>query len=117
MKQDLDSIIDEICLKEDDFKLKNKTIRGVNYKCFDSKILNLNDYFKLSLKFPNNEMLIFEDERYTYEHSFAQSSAFANALVKNFGNPYFITSFFGSFCKQLKFPLSTCHFLINSFKV
>ena len=61
MKQDLDSIIDEICLKEDDFKLKNKTIRGVNYKCFDSKILNLNDYFKLSLKFPNNEMLIFED--------------------------------------------------------
>ena len=49
MKQDLDSIIDEICLKEDDFKLKNKTIRGVNYKCFDSKILNLNDYFKLSL--------------------------------------------------------------------
>jgi len=85
MKQDLDSIIDEICLKEDDFKLKNKTIRGVNYKCFDSKILNLNDYFKLSLKFPNNEMLIFEDERYTYEHSFAQSSAFANALIKNFG--------------------------------
>ena len=85
MKQDLDSIIDEICLKEDDFKLKNKTIRGVNYKCFDSKILNLNDYFKLSLKFPNNEMLIFEDERYTYEHSFAQSSAFANALIKKFG--------------------------------
>ena len=29
MKQDLDSIIDEICLKEDDFKLKNKTIKGL----------------------------------------------------------------------------------------
>ena len=50
MNQILDDIIDDICLTEDDFKLKQETIRGVNYKCFDSKISNLNDYFKLSLK-------------------------------------------------------------------
>ena len=49
MKQILDDIINDICLTENDFKLKQETIRGVNYKCFDSKILNLNDYFKLSL--------------------------------------------------------------------
>ena len=84
MKQILDDIINDICLTENDFKLKQETIRGVNYKCFDSKILNLNDYFKLSLEYPDKDMLVFKTERYTFKSCYDLSSAFANALIKNF---------------------------------
>ena len=84
MNQILDDIIDDICLTEDDFKLKQETIRGVNYKCFDSKISNLNDYFKLSLKYPDNDMLVFDNERYTFQSCYDLSSAFANALIERF---------------------------------
>ena len=84
MKQILDDIINDICITENDFKLKQETIRGVNYKCFDSKILNLNDYFKLSLEYPDKDMLVFKTERYTFKSCYDLSSAFANALIKNF---------------------------------
>ena len=84
MNQILDDIIDDICLTEDDFRLKQETIRGVNYKCFDSKISNLNDYFKLSLKYPDNDMLVFDNERYTFQSCYDLSSAFANALIERF---------------------------------
>ena len=84
MKQILDDIINDICLTENDFKLKEETIRGVNYKCFDSKISNLKDYFKLSLKNPDKDMLVFKNERYTFRSCYELSSAFANALIQNF---------------------------------
>ena len=84
MNQNLDDIIADICSTEDVFKLKNENIRGVNYKCFDSKLSNLNDYFQLSSQYSDKEMLVFKDERYTYEESYNLSSSFANALIKKF---------------------------------
>jgi long-chain acyl-CoA synthetase len=84
MNQDIDSIIQEICLEEPSFRLKNETIRGVNYKCFDSEILNLNDYFKLGLSYQNNDMIVFQDERYSFKDCYKLSSAFANSLIQNF---------------------------------
>ena len=84
MNHDLDSIIADICSTEDIFKLKNETVRGVNYKCFDSKLSNLNHYFQLSSQYSDKEMLVFKDERYTYEESYNLSSSFANALIENF---------------------------------
>ena len=84
MNKNIDTIIQEICLEEPDFRLKNEKIRGIDYRCFDSKILNLNDYFKLGLLFKDNEMIIFESERYSYNDSYNLSAAFANSLVKDF---------------------------------
>src|SRR4051812_42037442 len=42
---------------------------------------------------------------------------FANSFKQVAGYPYFITSLLGSFCENLKFPLTGCYFSIYTFHV
>ena len=84
MKKDIDEIIIDICNQDPSFTIKNKYIRDIEYKCFDNDISNLSKLFSLASNYQGKEMLIFEDERYTYEDSYELASAFATALINEF---------------------------------
>ena len=84
MKKDIDEIIADICNQDPSFKVKNKYIRDIKYKCFDNDISNLSKLFSLASNYQGKEMLIFEDERYTYENSYELASSFANVLINEF---------------------------------
>jgi len=84
MQKEIEEIVKELCSHDGEFPTIDINLNGYDYTAFDWGPKTLYEYFKLYENHPDKDMLVFEDERWTFEESYKLSSAFANALIKEF---------------------------------
>ena len=85
MKKEIEEIVEELCLPNGEFPTKIVELNGYEYLAFDWGPKTLFEYFNLYKDHKNKEMIVYEDERWTYREAYEFSSAFANSLINDFG--------------------------------
>ena len=84
MQKKIEEIVKELCSPKGEFPTKDINFNGYDYTVFDWGPKTLYEYFKLYENHTNKDMIVYEDERWTFEESYNLSSAFANALIEEF---------------------------------
>ena len=85
MKKEIEEIVEELCSPNGEFPTKIVELNGYEYLAFDWGPKTLFEYFNLYKDHKNKEMIVYEDERWTYREAYEFSSAFANSLINDFG--------------------------------
>ena len=84
MKKEIEEIVEDLCSPEGEFPTKVINQNGYNFLSFDWGPKNLFEYFKLYQDHKNKEMVVYNDERWTYQEAYQLSSAFAQSLINDF---------------------------------
>ena len=84
MKQEIEEIVKDLCSPEGEFPTKIINQNGYNFLSFSLGPKHLFDYFKLYEDHQNKDMIVYNDERWTYHEAYQLSSAFAQSLINDF---------------------------------
>ena len=84
MKQEIEEIVKDLCSPEGEFPTKIINQNGYNFLSFSWGPKNLFEYFKLYEDHQNKDMIVYNDERWTYHEAYQLSSAFAQSLINDF---------------------------------
>ena len=84
MKQEIEEIVKDLCSPEGEFPTKIINQNGYNFLSFSWGPKNLFEYFKLYKDHQNKDMIVYNDERWTYHEAYQLSSAFAQSLINDF---------------------------------
>ena len=84
MKQEIEEIVKDLCSPEGEFPTKIINQNGYNFLSFSWGPKHLFEYFKLYEDHQNKDMIVYNDERWTYHEAYQLSSAFAQSLINDF---------------------------------
>ena len=81
----LDAVVASMTAPGQPFALENVEVAGVEYRNYSTMPANLGAYCQVMLKHADKDFAVYQQERYTFGEAYAQSAAFANALVERLG--------------------------------